>query len=227
MKLVDNRKLHIALLLSLLGIALGIVVKTNWFYRFDLVVSQLFQAMQPLWLIRLNKLLSFFDIGAIFLVVPLYIYLRLKGHPKEANIVLLSLLSWFLIRILKTGFGIMRPSGDEVALYGLIPSYITIEHPVITFIRQVIDSSYSYPSGHVATSVSILGALILVRQKIATHQVVRDILCILPLSVIILMGQSRVSLGAHWFTDIIGGYLFGIAYLFWLWSLYAPNQKKK
>lgn len=67
----------------------------------------------------------------------------------------------------------------------------------------------AFPSGHTADATAVLatGAYLLVREDIAPPVLVAPAVAALALSV----GASRVGLGWHWTSDVIGGWLTGIA----------------
>ena len=66
----------------------------------------------------------------------------------------------------------------------------------------------AYPSGHTtdATAVLVTGAYLLARQGLATPSVVAAAALVLALST----GVSRVLLGWHWSTDVVGGWMAGV-----------------
>ena len=67
----------------------------------------------------------------------------------------------------------------------------------------------SFPSGHTVFFVVVFGFLILVTCLFAKQRPLRVGLVTLFALLIVLVGISRIQLGAHWPSDVIGGYLLG------------------
>jgi len=74
-------------------------------------------------------------------------------------------------------------------------------------------SGASFPSGHVFSAVLLYGMLAILLEAVPLPRPVRRSLQLLCLAVILLMGPARVYSGAHWPSDVIGGYLWGTTLL--------------
>jgi len=84
----------------------------------------------------------------------------------------------------------------------------------------------SFPSGHVVHYVVFFGFLIaamVVNKNISSFW--RIFVGIFSAFLILTVSISRIYLGAHWVTDVLGGYLFGIIYLGVILNFYFKQMK--
>lgn len=81
--------------------------------------------------------------------------------------------------------------------------------PATDYARDMILETYSFPSGHAASSVAIFGLL----AYIAWHTLPQPLAGIttgLLVLLILLIGISRIYLGAHYASDVVVGWLVGL-----------------
>ena len=70
-------------------------------------------------------------------------------------------------------------------------------------VMDVAKQGYSFPSGHSSNAVTAYGSL-------AAHEKKRKVLWILAVVLPLLVGFSRVFVGVHYPTDVLGGWALGI-----------------
>ncbi|TWV55648.1 phosphatase PAP2 family protein [Streptomyces misionensis] len=76
---------------------------------------------------------------------------------------------------------------------------------------QALASGWSYPSGHTTTSALTAGLLIAALYLRSPRG--RGVLMALAACWAVAVGLTRVFLGVHWFTDVVGGWLFAVGWL--------------
>jgi len=76
---------------------------------------------------------------------------------------------------------------------------------------NVIDvlNSYSFPSGHVMFYLSFFGFIGFLAYSLMKPSLKRSLLLALFGGLIVLIGASRIYLGQHWASDVLGAYLLG------------------
>ncbi len=86
-----------------------------------------------------------------------------------------------------------------------------IRRPRPSHLRLITESGFSYPSGHAMASTAFYGAMVLLLLNSSINKKVKYLLSTTLIILIILIGISRIYLGVHYPSDIIGGWL--ISYL--------------
>lgn len=85
----------------------------------------------------------------------------------------------------------------------------------------VTENSFSFPSGHAMSSMLFFGTIIFLLFQMKNKNL-RYLLQGLGVLCLILIGLSRIYLGVHYVSDILGGWLLGAT---WLLATYPYYQK--
>lgn len=181
-------------ILSLLFILLIVLVKTNLIENFDTFVYELVTFKMTNLLTNIYKVFTF--LGSTVFIVSLVIFffilfIILKKNNKGYVIASVLIISTLVNNLIK----------------------IIIRRPRPTVLALVTEKSFSFPSGHTMGAVSMYGILIYIINKSNLNNKLKItlniILGILPIIVMI----SRIYLGAHYASDVIGGALVAIILL--------------
>lgn len=155
--------------------------------------SPLFESLMT-WVSALGEVMI-----AVLLTAIAMAMLAMRRHWLEAIFMLLTTSSVLLALVLKEAIRRTRPFPLAQNATGFIDSI----------------NEYSYPSGHVLFFVVFFGFfayLAWIHFAGRTRMIIIAICCAL----IVLIGPSRVFLGAHWASDVLGGYIIGVIWLFLL-----------
>jgi membrane-associated phospholipid phosphatase len=96
-------------------------------------------------------------------------------------------------------------------------------------IRVTEDASgLSFPSGHMMGTVVFFGIIIYLSFQLIEHRLLRFLVQALAISQMLAIGFSRIYTGAHWPSDVLGGFLWGAWFILllvvcyrWLSSRFA------
>lgn len=79
--------------------------------------------------------------------------------------------------------------------------------------RLIEETGYSFPSGHSMASMAFYGLLIYLIYKNVKNKYLKWTLILVLSVLIILIGFSRIYLGVHYTSDVLGGFLISLSYL--------------
>jgi len=83
-------------------------------------------------------------------------------------------------------------------------------------------TGYSYPSGHMMVSSAFYFYILYLINKKVKNKIIKAIIFIFTVLLVFLIGFSRIYLGVHYTTDIIGGLILAILYL----MIYIKSTEK-
>ncbi len=92
----------------------------------------------------------------------------------------------------------------------LVKDLIQRSRPTAGMVKVIFAlTSYSFPSGHVMFYLGYFGFVAFLVFSLLKPSPQRSLLLILLCSLIIFIGPSRIFLGQHWASDVLGAYLLG------------------
>ncbi len=200
-----KKRTIIVSVLFLLFISLVILIKTNVISGFDTWVYNIVTIKMSTIITNMYKVFTFFGstsfivfLCAFFLVL----FIILKKNSKGYIITICLIISTIMNNVIKVI--IRRPRPEVLAL--------------------VTEKSFSFPSGHTMASVSMYGMLIYLLLRSSTNKKTKIALSILLGILPFMIGLSRIYLGAHFASDIIGGII--VSSILLLIETYFIDKKK-
>ncbi len=131
--------------------------------------------------------------GTLIVVGVLFVVVALLGHrPRLALIVAATLITAALFTdIVKDLVARPRPPGAAL----------------------VLTSGFSFPSGHTLNSTTTYGLLAVVAWRTGLPYALRLTAGVVGVTLPILVGLSRIALDVHYPSDVLGGWLAGVAFV--------------
>lgn len=200
-----------AVQLTLFGL-LAFWVHIHQVLPIDIAITREFQENQAPWLrytmIVVSYLGSNFPLFSLLIILTAVIFWTLRLRLEAIMVVGLSIVSSLLNTLIKLLVARPRPTASLVEVIQ-------------------VASGQSFPSGHVMSYLAFFGLLfslgiILFRGK----RWWRMLLLIIPALFVVLVGPSRIYLGDHWASDVLGAYLIGGVLLGLTLYLYLRLKEK-
>jgi membrane-associated phospholipid phosphatase len=187
--------------LFLLGLFLAIsafamltfLVETTPSFPVDLQITLAIQSIDSPFFEGLMRLISWpgFLPQSIIITLLIAFMLYMYGlHWESVTSLLAAILSGVTNELVKDVIQRPRPAVDLVDVFAVL-------------------KSYSFPSGHVMFYVSLFGFVWYLAYTLLKRSLKRSLLLGFVGSFILLVGVSRIYLGQHWASDVLGAYLLG------------------
>lgn len=197
--------LWIAIVLWVATFALGFAAKasTGWLssqLALDRALNAKHASLLDTVARALDKLDSVTVVAVILVVVGVLVGLLLSW-PRALAAVVIAGAGWLLCLVPKAIVSEPRPPLNAVA-----------------HVLNVSHATQSFPSGHTVFAVTLTVAVLVVCRRGWT----RAIVAVLGILLVLVTALSRLYVGAHYATDIVGAILAGVAgalLIAWLWNL--------
>ena len=171
--------------------ALGLLAKSHYFDEFDTWFRAFAQAHQSPWLTRLFLTVTVF--GSTWVLIGLGTVLVLILCFKR---------KWQTVR-----FFLITMAG-QIILDQSFKAIFQRERPE-ALIEYVKPFGYSFPSGHALASISFYGILAWLITRSGHSRFLTASVWITCVTFALLIGTSRVYIGIHNASDVLGGFLAG------------------
>jgi undecaprenyl-diphosphatase len=209
---MDQRIKTVFFLMLACAVVLSYTAHIFAVFPFDLKIShELQEEKNPVFAFVMQGVSVIGDtwIGIVMVGAVTVFYLARRQYP-EAGFILATLSAFVLIVSLKVL--IARPR----------PPYIPLDPT--GFFQSV--NQYSFPSGHVLFFVVFFGFIAYLAWL---HQTGFGRILVIAICgvLVMLIGPSRIYLGAHWASDVVGSYIIGVLWLFVLILGYQLVVRKR
>jgi undecaprenyl-diphosphatase len=172
---------------------LTFLVKTTPSFAIDLQITRAIQSINFPFFESLMSLVSWPGFGPQSVIITGLIILLIYslGLQWEAVMALIAAVFSTVINIIVKDL-IQRPRPTAAVVH-------------------VLDTlnSYSFPSGHVMFYTGFFGFIWFLAFSLLKPSLKRSFLLVFFGSLLILIGPSRIDLGEHWASDVVGAYLLG------------------
>lgn len=198
------------LLFALLSLAVvdSLPIVDSFNQTFNTLIQQTRGSLDGI-VITLTTIGDFLPMAGVCLLVCVILYIGGKWDSL-AYFITNALLAIICIQALKLIFAVPRP-GDET----LVP----------------LPLSFSFPSAHSFCSLVIFGLIgLLIFRALYARGVARNVAMapgIVLVVFAIFIGLSRIYVGVHWPSDVLGGWLLAGAWLAFAGALYTAGARQK
>jgi membrane-associated phospholipid phosphatase len=119
-------------------------------------------------------------------------------------------LAWRRVGPRWMAFLIVSYAGVEVLFWAL---KVVVDRPrPPTSLQLATVASSSYPSGHTAVATAVSASLFILEWR-TSRLLLRRTALVALVALPLVVGFSRLALGVHWLTDVLGGLLLGVGWV--------------
>jgi len=192
--LLRSWRFEVGLLVAVVAAGLfAWVARTVAYFPIDVQLTRAIQSIENPWIVQL-----FHAIGWI-------------GFPPQSNYIFGTvILALFLVGLRLEALMTLFAAAGSAGLWFLINPIVDRPRPSPDMVRVAMDlPTGGFPSGHVLNLTAIFGFLIFLAIVLIADVRWRALLVALLSVPIVCIGVARIYDGAHWPSDVLGGYLIG------------------
>lgn len=147
--------------------------------------------------------------------------------PNSYIIVIATAVAFFIFNYKKEGWYVLA-TGISGAVMFVVKVAVNRPRPTADLVRIYHKTRLqSFPSGHTVFYVAFFGFLILLMYQLKSiPKIIRMFVAVFSAALVFLVPFSRVYLGAHWFTDVLAGFILGLICLLVLSYQYLKTPGK-
>jgi membrane-associated phospholipid phosphatase len=202
---------RLALLLVAAAFALlTFLVKTMPSFGIDLQITRAVQSFNFPPFAFLMSMISWPGFSPQSIIIPVLMILLIYGiglHWEAAMTLIAVVLSTTINVLVKDLVQRPRPTPGTVNVFATL-------------------NSYSFPSGHVMFYLAFFGFIVFLAFSLLKPSWKRTLLLVLLGGLVALVGISRIYLGQHWASDVLGSYLLGSLTLVAIIELYLWGKTR-
>lgn len=200
----------ILLLALVLFIALALLARMVDYFPIDVTITQSLQTIEQRWFDLLMKAVSWpgragqsFVVTSILVILIYWVGFRWEAAVAALTSVIVAILNVLLKILIQRP----RPPAD-----------------IVDVLRDL--STFSFPSGHVMFYTAFYGFLLYLSFSLLRRLWLRMTLIIIFGGLVLLVGPSRIYLGVHWPSDVLGAYILGGLSLFAAIQFYQWGRER-
>lgn len=198
----------------------SLLTRQNFVIAFFAIVT-LLALFVPYLTIDLLITEKFQSINSLLFAKIMWFVSSIGNQPIMVGMVGLTSLALYLFKLRIESVLCLLSSAGSALSGSLIKMIIDRPRPSANLVNvSVWLSDKSYPSNHVLVFTVFFGFLLFLLLNNPKRNIKRIIASIVFILCIATIGISRIYLGAHWATDVLGGYLLGILWLIFTIRLY-------
>ncbi|WP_102693290.1 phosphatase PAP2 family protein [Rummeliibacillus pycnus] len=199
--------------ISIIGFSyIAILISNHKIIQFDQRVITFVQGLESPFLTLIMRFFtylgSFPSVMVLFIVISYYLYIVLKHRAEFLLFGTVVVGTIIFNEMLKHFFHRARPD----------------------FHRLIEAGGYSFPSGHAMSAFAFYGIVAFLLWRHIPDQLGRTILILVSILFIFIIGISRIYLGVHYPSDIVGGYFASALWLtiaIWFFQRYKEKQYER